>query len=493
MSLERFGKMQILIGLVLLAIGSIFTIILLQVGTKSYVLLFLMMVSLVVLLLLKQYLLDERFLMITIYALLAATFLNNAFFAINLGFFSMFPYRFLLIIVGFLIVFNLIRLEFRNDLWRNWQQVKVKGSLLFFVFWLYYAMLTLLWAKSVTDGIKYLSILIMGIFLLFIVTIFINDLRRITNFYYIWISMTVFLMLIGYWNYFTKNHLPSSTLFEGPEYKQHYPTSVFHNQNDYATFLSLSLFFFLSLIRNGKNVYWRAAGVGLSLISIHQIILTDSRASQLGALAGVGIYVFILCNKKIKRLLLLLGTLGTALFVLVFYSKIWETFTSLFLTPTVRDFSERLPSNEGRANLMRNAFHFTLESLGLGIGAGNAEYYMQNYLIHDTDGVVNIHFWFLEILTNFGIFVLLGYLTLYGYLLYKLYKYHQSQLALNYRLIVEAILVSLGAFVFSSISPSSVANLYFHWVLFAFALATLNILRKNHYKYAQSVSLTEGG
>ncbi|KMJ59014.1 Teichuronic acid biosynthesis protein TuaE [Bacillus sp. LL01] len=478
MNLGFAGIRQVVIGVGGLLLGAILTAGFIFIDKPNiYIPLVLFNFALLILVILKEYLFDSRFLLVSIYVLLGLTFLNNAFFAINLGFFSLFPYRILLIIVGFLIVFNLIRSEFRKDLWLQWERIKVKGMLLFFVFWIYYALLTLLWAKSVTNGIKYISILVMGIFLMFIVTLFINNLKRLMNFYYIWVFMSVFVMLIGYWNAFTKNHLPSSTLYLGPEYKQHYPTSVFTNQNDFATFLSVSLFFFLSLIRNGKNNYWKAIGVVLSLVAIHLILLSESRASQLAVVVGIGVYVFILCNKKLKRWILGLGAAGAALFVAVFYNKLWTTFSTLFMSPTIHDFSERLPSNVGRANLIRNAFNFSLDSFGMGVGAGNTEYYMRNYSIHDTDEVANVHFWFLEIFTNFGIFVLLGYLTLYAYLLFKLYKHHENGLTNQYKLVTEAILVALAAFVVSSISPSSVSNLFFHWVLLAFGIASLNILR----------------
>lgn len=67
--------------------------------------------------------------------------------------------------------------------------------------------------------------------------------ERLMIVYAIWLVMTVFLMIIGFYNHITHHHLASSTLYSGPEYKQHYPTSVFFNQNDFATFLSISFFF----------------------------------------------------------------------------------------------------------------------------------------------------------------------------------------------------------------------------------------------------------
>lgn len=490
MSFKIFSKTW-LSTICLIAIGTFLILALIQAGFTNYIPLILINVLILMLVLLKKYLTDSRFILFNVYLLLAATFLNNAFFSINLGFFSLFPYRILLISVGFLILLNLTRYEYRNDLNLEWNKVKVKGSLLFFVTWLNYAFLSLLWAKSVTHGIKYISILVMGTFLLFVVILYIQDIKRILNFYYIWIFMAFLLMLIGYWNYFLNQQLPSSTLYEGPEYKMHYPTSVFFNQNDHATFLAISMFFFLSLIRNGESLIWKSFGLLTSIMAFHQILISDSRASQLAVIIGLGVYIFLLSTPKIKKGIAVLTSISITLVIIVLHNQIWRKFSELFLNPTVRDFSERLPSNEGRANLIRNAFHFSLESYGLGIGAGNAEHYMEHYLIHDTDGVVNVHFWFLELLTNFGIFITLGYVTLYFYLIYKLYIYHQLKLSQQYNLFLESVLVGMAAFLFASISPSSVANLFYHWVFIAFALASLNILRKSKRKLKYSHNSTE--
>lgn len=181
----------------------------------------------------------ERLFMAVIYILIACTFLNNAFFAIHLGFFSLFLYRLLLIAAGCLHVIGMVRNRTHIE---RWNGLQVKGILLFFAFWFIYGLVSLLWAKSVTAGIKYLALLAMGIFFIYLIVMYVQKMERLMIVYTIWLVMTLFLMIIGFYNHITHHHLPSSTLYSGPEYKQHYPTSVFFNQNDFATFLSISFF-----------------------------------------------------------------------------------------------------------------------------------------------------------------------------------------------------------------------------------------------------------
>jgi teichuronic acid biosynthesis protein TuaE len=118
-----------------------------------------------------------------------------------------------------------------------------------------------------------------------------------------------------------------------------------------------------------------------------------------------------------------------------------------------------------------------LKSLGFGVGAGNAEYYMAHYAVYDTRGILNVHNWWVEILVDYGVFIFIGYIILY-------YKLFVSFFKLYFRLdngfgraACETVLLGLAGFLFASISSSSIITLRFHWLFFAFALALLNYFR----------------
>ena len=89
---------------------------------------------------LRKYLSSEQLLMPVLYLLIAATFANNAFFAIKLGFFSLFPYRILLILAGFLFIAEMLK---GSQHLEKWKQVHVKGILMFFAFWFCYGLIFL--------------------------------------------------------------------------------------------------------------------------------------------------------------------------------------------------------------------------------------------------------------------------------------------------------------------------------------------------------------
>ncbi|MCR6596428.1 O-antigen ligase family protein [Bacillus halotolerans] len=419
----------------------------------------------------------EQLFMAVIYILIACTFLNNAFFAIHLGFFSLFLYRLLLIAAGCLHLVGVLRSRTHIE---RWNGLQVKGILLFFAFWFLYGLISLLWAKSVTDGLKYLALLAMGIFFIYLIVMYVQKMERLMIIYSIWLVMTVFLMIIGFYNHITHHHLPSSTLYSGPEYKQHYPTSVFFNQNDFATFLSISFFFYIAMVKNIKNGYLKGIGLVLSLGTLYLIFVTGSRASLLGVFAGIAVYIFIVLPPVLKKIAIWLSAAGIAVFAALFASRIFAVFWKLFLAPqTSHSFQETLPSNVARANLLKNAWHFFLDSYGFGVGAGNVSYYLEHHALYDTDNVTEVHNWLAEILANFGLLIMLGYLAIYLYLIWVLYKFYERKMENQSRLITEGLITAMVSFLVSSISPSSVSNLFFHWVFLALVIAAVNVLRRS--------------
>lgn len=78
------------------------------------------------LVLMKLYMNGEQVFMSAIYLLIALTFLNNAFFSISAGFFSLFLYRIMLIAAFALFIW---RMRDKGTYISQWQQIRVKGIL----------------------------------------------------------------------------------------------------------------------------------------------------------------------------------------------------------------------------------------------------------------------------------------------------------------------------------------------------------------------------
>ncbi|WP_066066895.1 teichuronic acid biosynthesis protein TuaE [Neobacillus soli] len=422
--------------------------------------------------LLKMYVHSRSLLPSVMYILVSTTFLNQSVLTIHVGFFSLFLYRLLLIAA---VILFILQVRKEKNLPQSWSQVHVKGILLFLLFWMAYAVVSLLWAISIIDGIKSLFLLGMGISFIVLAVFTFKSMTRLFLFYGIWMVMTVILMMIGFINHFAHIQLPTSTLYGAPEYKLAYPTSVFFNQNDFATFLTISFFFYLSVAKNSQSKLLSTTSFLLSILSVYLIYLTESRASLLGVIIGLIAYFFILLPTFFKKIAALIGSTVLLLIALVFSGKFVHLVDQFLSASASYPSNEILPSNVARLNLLRNTLHFSLESFGFGVGAGNIPFYLKNKPIYATNNVVEVHNWLAEIMGNYGIIILLGYVTMYAYLFFRLYAFYKTRIGRKYKGLLEACMLGMIGFLVSSISPSSISNLFFHWVFLGLVISTVSV------------------
>ncbi|MTT31856.1 hypothetical protein GMB86_07510 [Terrilactibacillus sp. BCM23-1] len=420
---------------------------------------------------------NGQFFRSVMYFLVMTTFLNQSALSIHVGFFSLFLYR--IVLIAALMVF-IVHLVSEKRLSHYWNQVQTKEILLFLLFWMIYGVISLLWAKSLLEGIKYLFLLGIGILFIFLASFTFTHVSRLLLFQKIWIIMSICLILIGFVNHFGHIQLPTSTLYGGPSYKLSYPTAVFFNQNDFATFLSIAIFFFITAAKASRNVGSKTMLILFAILSVYLIHLTESRASLLGVILGCLVYLFIHLKARVKKItVMVIGILAlfSPFYMGGIFNKIQTLFTAYHQYPT----NQPLPSNVVRAHLLQNTFHYLIDSFGFGVGAGNIPVYLKERSIYDIDQVYEVHNWLAEIAGNFGIGILLGYITMYSYLFFTLYKLYKRQTNRQYKALLEAGMMGLVGFAVSSISPSSVSNLYFHWVFLAFTISTVSVFkRKNH-------------
>lgn len=419
--------------------------------------------------LMKLYIRGESMFRGSMYVLVIATFLNQSLLSLNIGFFSLFLYRLLLIVAAGLFLLQILK---EKKLPEYWNEVKVKGVLGFLLFWLGYGAVSLLWAKSFIEGIKYLFLLGLGIAFVFLAVFTFRKLTRLYLFFGIWMVMTAGLLLLGFMNHFLHIQLPTSTLYGASEYKLGYPTAVFFNQNDFATFLTISVFFYLGAAKNSKNVLLKTASILLALMCVYTIVLTESRASLLAVGGGMALYLFLLLPPLLKKIAGIGGVAGLILGGAFVLNKLGE----------MSENADPQASNLVRLNLLKNTFHYLLDTFGFGVGAGNLPFYLKNEPIYETDSVVEVHNWLAEIIGNFGLPGFLGYVTMYAFLFLSLYQIYQR--SKEHKALLEAGMMGLAAFLISSISPSSVSNLYFHWVFLGFVISTVSVLKsreEDHY------------
>ncbi|WP_072331414.1 O-antigen ligase family protein [Thermoactinomyces sp. DSM 45891] len=381
-------------------------------------------------------------------------------------------------------------------------QVRWFGA--FFCFWLFYALISLTWAVSLKEGIRYLIFLGMMLALTFSFPFFIRTYENI------WKTaktlVTVYAMIIAYavFESMTFIHLPVSRGYNSELVSV--VTSVFTNQNDLATFITLALPFLITaifLLPLHKKYKWFLY-IGC-VFSLYTLFATGSRSNVMFALPlACGVLLigafFVVKREKwtkknvVKSIIAVLAAiiLANAVGFVLLSDKARAAnnakLASIF--GFLGDFQKGgwdaegedvIEGETGRSATVRkfliiNGLHFLHDSYYLGVGPGNVEPLMEGAPHVDKK---NIHNWWLEILVNFGVLIFMMYMALYFWLLWRLWKLaslkHGASTSPVVRCGAFATLSSLIGFFFGGMAPSSCIHYTPMWITLGIGLAVVGV------------------
>ncbi|MDQ0218432.1 O-antigen ligase domain-containing protein [Peribacillus cavernae] len=416
-----------------------------------------------------------------IYLFVFSSFLGPGIISFRVGPISLFPYRILLPVAMLAALYYWL---FKKEEHSIINRQPVKPVLLFLLGWLCFGFISLLWAESLIDGIKELVFLGLGIFLILLFTTFFNHRKDYTIVLYIWLTALLFIIVLGFWNHFTKQALPVSRMYDAPLYIRGRPTAVFKNENDLASFLALSVFLLLPFLHYSKRWMLKLIAVFMLLSSLYLINLTLSRANLLAVIIGALFWFLFFTTKKEKQYTLyavaVVGIVGMVLFAdrfLILFNDVFQTILSLF-----QPSQNPSDSNDIRVNLIKNALLFLSNTFGFGIGAGNIEHFINSHAKYSTMGTLNLHNWWIEILVQYGFIAFAGYVITYIWMIVTLLKLFFKSTNNQDRSLSEALCTTIVVFSLASISPSSIMTLNYSWVLWAFAIGYINFRYKNDLK-----------
>lgn len=419
--------------------------------------------------------LPRQLLTVLLFVFIGSTFLNQEILSLRIGMMTLFIYRLVLAVCTLYFVYALLRGQWLRQ---TIQRSPVRAYLLFFVIWGFYGAGSLIWSASINEAFKYLLLLATGLVFVLFAALVLPNWRSLKWFHSIWLIMTALLLLIGLINVMGHIQLPTSSLYQGPAYKLMYPTAVFTNQNDFATLLAISFFFFLAYTMDKKQFMLKLGGLIGAGLSLVLVVLAESRASEIGIAAGLACFLFLSIAPQFRRriaiacgLVALAGCLllsGTLLSKAAHYATV-ETNYSINDLPA---------SNIVRMHLLESTADYLADSFGFGTGAGNLSYALANQPVYNTNHIFEAHNWLAEITGTFGIFIGAGYLVIYLALFRSLYYYARPLPPHTKGMLLRSALCAQVSFLFSSISPSSVSNLYFQWLFLGFLIALLACLRK---------------
>lgn len=402
-----------------------------------------------------------------------AGFFGVAFFVVDVGPFSLFPYRFLLLVLMGMFVLSVFTTGW---IWIS-RVSRIRWYLTFLGMWCVYAAVSLSWAISVSEAIRHMGLVWCAAGTVFLLCYYCSTKTAIKAMYRIWILGLGVLLIIGLWEHLTGQHLLVSGFYgETRSGLMHMPTGVFNNSNDYALFLSLSIPFALALTRYARRALTKALGICMACLGGYLICAAGSRANLIAVLLELG-FLFLFLMRSASRMKVIV-VVCTCLCIAVLMAPNVVESVSADIGGQLTSIAAQAKANVGsiavRMNLVRNGLSFLVTTGGFGVGGGNAEVWMASRAIYDTRGILNPHNWWLEIIVNYGILIFVGYVLFYVNLIWNLWRRWKILSTRTDKMIAEALLLSLVGFALASISSSSIMALTPQWLLFAFALSFLS-------------------
>jgi len=393
--------------------------------------------------------------------------------SVQLGAYHLFPFRVFLLLSWLLFAIYVIVNNGRIKI----SHIRVKPQMWFLLIWLIYGILSLAWAADKGEVLKEVLYLFSGISIIFFIVYFFSQKKDLRNYYYLWIIVLAIFTMIGYWENITGNHFMISRNVLGlhPINKWR-PTAVFHNENDFASFLGIVLPFILAWLHYKKGIIKKIVGFALFGSGIFLLLETGSRINILVIILELFVlFMFLIKGRKKIKVLILTGFI--ALVGLLVFPEISNNSMNT-LSKQMGSIRLENDSISARISLSKNAVYYTIQSYGFGVGAGNIERYIEDYtpypLRHE---LTNVHNWWIEILANYGVFIFIGYIFLYFNILRNLWRIWHRVIEKWDKIICESLLLSMIGFAIVSISSSSLMTFNPQWLLFGFALAFMNYYR----------------
>jgi teichuronic acid biosynthesis protein TuaE len=337
---------------------------------------------------------------------------------------------------------------------------------LFLLFWLGYSLCSYIWAQDRLLAADYSLLIFRYLFLFMFFSAVFRD-HRLLSKLHLFLAFIAFLYIVtGIWEILTLDHLPPSRFYGSKFYR---PTGPFYGENKMAAFMLLLTPFLLFLPKLYPKLWVKIGTIIGILLSTLIIIIQEARIAML-AMAAFLLW-FLTFHNRVHTWLFVFLLIALIVGVVNYYAPSLLHFGLNMLSREVSSLenesrSVRLSSINIRKQLFWETFDLAFLSNLMGVGGGNYEHYMDTDREFRTAGIINPHNWVLEILGNFGIIILGGFLYIYIKWLYLLYKKvhisrgREKYLGLMY-------LSSLLLFIATSSLPSSIRWNHLIWIYFA--------------------------
>lgn len=372
----------------------------------------------------------------------------------------------------------------------NLSDYSYKFFFLFLIIWFLYSLISLIWAKYKNIAYGRIQFIFYAI-LLFLSYNYLNHQKKIpflTNSIFI---TTIYFIIISLIEIYSNKHFPSSIVFR--DKMVGYVGGTTFNMNDFATFLYVFYFFMLVFLfqKINNKIIQVVSFIFVSLIFYFLIYKTLSKANTIGLIIFFIIFMIFLILKffysKSKKIIFASICILLVIFIGVFTLYIINKYKTTILKyleidkniidgSAIKLKKGYLTSTVVRIRLILNTIKIIQDYQFMGAGPGNTQELMPLYSekYYFTGNIKNVHNFWLELLSDYGIIVFILFILFYFSLIINLIKNIFIKNNEKISLISILSLSTIIGFIVSSVSVSSLLTRPIVWIYFTYIIFLRN-------------------
>ena len=390
---------------------------------------------------------------------------------------QLFAFRLLLVLVGFVGVTYLI-IARPTPLHFAAGDVALPVAL-----WFAWMCIGLLWASEKPAALNYLAIVVTMLALLAATATAGSTRRRLRAFAFT--MLAAYVLIVGFTVLEARLgvRLPTSRLLTTVTSQTYAVTSVFHNQNDLATYIAFCWPFMLCAFFFTRRPLWLILSVACMVLGAAAFVRTGSRSS----LVAIGLSSFaavVLFAQVGPRVSTRAGKIVGALVVVVLVGGAGYLLFNDSESSMLRQFRLESLLAQSRSGTGSGAIRTGLTSQGLetaggtflvGAGPGQAEVMISSGV--NALGISNLHNWWLETYVNGGLVGFALHLIFFVGLVATTWPIARRDPDPFVRYLASGTVLALVGFTVGALGPSSSVSFAPMWILYGLGLAVVSRAR----------------
>jgi teichuronic acid biosynthesis protein TuaE len=345
--------------------------------------------------------------------------------------------------------------------------------------WFVWLMIAIVWAPDKATGLRYLLVVATMLAVVAAAASAGLSRRRLRAFGITMLVAYAFIVGVTVLEYTTGFRMPDSRLITVVTSQTYAVTSVFHNQNDLATYLAICWPFLLAAAFFTRSVRWLGLALVFAALGAEAFVRTGSRSSLIaGGIATLVVLLLLarpgawLQTRRARALGALLAVVllaGTA--YLLFNNSQSSMLRQFRLSGLATDVAANHGSGQIRTSLLQRGLGVAGGSLLFGAGPGQVEGLVTTGT--DAVGIGNLHNWWLEAYADGGLpGFALQFVFVVG-LAWALLRRARTDRDPFVRYLATGAFAALVGFTIGALGPSSSLSFTPMWTLFGLGLAVL--------------------